>query len=438
MPKDRTTRWLSVVGLATALTLLTAGASGAALRTAAGPNSPKATTTLTVWGWGVAIDGLKLVDQGFARQYPNVEVKYVVRSPTETYRQIQLAISAGSGAPDVSLIEDSHLAQLVKLGALADVTSRVKPYRKLIAPYRWKEATRNGRIYAMPWDSGPVAVFYRRDVFQRARVNPNTINTWTQYYQAALKIKRTTGVPMWPQPTARNDARLFEILLWQQGLGYVNDRGAVILDKNARIRRTLEYMGKFWKNGLALNQEWWTDPWYKSFADGDVATIPEAVWMGTFFKSFIAPKAIGKWGVFRLPAWRRGGSRAANDGGSQLAIFKQSNNKTAAWNYIRYHLGRADTQVQIYAKTDLFPGLQSAYRAPLFREGDPYFGGQKVRQLFVDIAKKIPKAGVYSSDYQQMNSLMQTEIQKYALGRQNAKQTLSNAARAIRQRTRRP
>jgi ABC-type glycerol-3-phosphate transport system substrate-binding protein len=438
MPKHRATRRLFVAGLAAALTLLTAGVGGsAAMRTAAGPDSTKA-TTITIWGWGVAVDGLKLVDEGFRKKYPDIELKYVVRSPTETYRQIQLTISAGSGAPDVSLVEDSHLAQLVKLGALADVTSRVRPYRKLIAPYRWKEATRNGRIHAMPWDSGPVAVFYRRDIFQRAGVNPNRINTWAQYYQAALKIKRTTGVPMWPQPTARNDARVFEILLWQQGLGYVNGKGAVILDKDARIRRTLEFMGKFWKGGLSLNQEWWTNPWYKAFEEGEVATIPEAVWMGTFFKSFIAPKAVGKWGVFRLPAWTPGGSRASNDGGSALAIFNQSDNKAAAWNYIQYHLGRADVQVQIYEKTDLFPGLTTAYRTPLFKTGDPYFGGQRVRELFVDIARKIPKAGVYSSDYQQMNSLMQTEIQKYALGRQTARQALSNAARAIRQRTRRP
>jgi lactose/L-arabinose transport system substrate-binding protein len=437
MPKHRATRRLFVIGLAAALTLLVSAGGSAAMRTAAGPSSTK-DTTLTIWGWGVAIDGLKLVDEGFTKKYPDVDLKYVVRSPTETYRQIQLTISAGSGAPDVSLVEDSHLAQLVKLGALADVTSRVRPYRKLIAPYRWKEATRNGRIHAMPWDSGPVAVFYRRDIFQRAGVNPNRINTWAQYYQAALKIKRTTGVPMWPQPTARNDARVFEILLWQQGLGYVNGKGAVILDKSARIQRTLEFMGKFWKGGLSLNQEWWTDPWYKAFEEGEVATIPEAVWMGTFFKSFIAPKAVGKWGVFRLPAWTPGGSRAANDGGSALAIFNQSDKKAAAWNYIQYHLGRADVQVQIYEKTDLFPGLTTAYRTPLFKTGDPYFGGQRVRELFVDIARKIPQAGVYSSDYQQMNSLMQTEIQKYALGRQSAKQALSNAARAIRQRTRRP
>ncbi len=426
---------LSGAAIVCAIALATVGVSGGAAMhsSAAGPKD----TTLTIWGWGVAIDGLKLVDADFARRNPNIDVKYVVRSPSDTYRNIQLAISAGSGAPDISLVEDSHLAQFVKLGALYDVTSRVKPYVKLVNKYRWKEATRNGRIYAMPWDSGPVAVFYRRDVFKQAGVKPASINTWEQYFQAAKKIKRKTGVPMWPQPTARNDARVFEIMLWQQGLGYVNAKGAVILDKNPQIRKTLEFMGRFWRNGLSANQEWWTDPWYKALADGKVATIPEAVWMGTFFKSFIAPKAIGKWGVFRLPAWKRGGSRAANDGGSTLAIFNQSKNKTAAWQYIQYHLGRADVQAAIYKKTDLFPGLQTTYRTPFFREPDPYFGGQKVRQLFVSIVKKIPTAGVYSSDYQLMNSLMQTEIQKYALGKQSARAALSNAAKAIRQRTHR-
>src|SRR5919198_1076490 len=82
---------------------------------------------LTVWGWDAAIKSLKVVDAGFQQAYPNISVKYVAKPPEDTYRNIQLALSAGSGAPDVSVIEDSHLAQFVKLGGLADLTDLVKP-----------------------------------------------------------------------------------------------------------------------------------------------------------------------------------------------------------------------------------------------------------------------------------------------------------------------
>ena len=390
---------------------------------------------ITIWGWDAALSGLKVVDADFRQAYPNIDVEYLARQTADVYQQIQLAASAGTGFPDVSVIEDSHLAQFASLGILADISDKVQPYIPQFNQYRWQQAMADGKYYAMPWDSGPVAVFYRRDVFEKAGVDPAAIKTWDDYYQAAKTIKAKAGVPMWQQAKAQNDGRLFEMLMWQQGLGYIDQDGTVILDKDPKIQQSLEYIGKFWQEDLAADTQPWTDAWYKEMADGTVATVPGAVWMGTFFKSFIAPDAAGKWGIFKLPAWQAGGVQSANDGGSSLAIFEGSTQKDAAWAYVQFHLGIPAEQVQIYAKTDLFPGLQTTYTDPAFQEGDPYFGGEKARAFFTDVAKEIPTAGVYSTDYQQMNSLLTPEIQKFALGQQSAKDALTNAATAIRDRT---
>jgi len=409
-----------------------------------GSSGPQSTTpsknvsgSLTIWGWSASLDALKLVDADFSAAYPNVSFTYVARPPGDTYRNIQLAIAAGTGAPDVSVIEDSHVTQYVQLGALADITDWVKPYVSKIVPYKWTWITKSGRYYAMPWDPGPVAVFYRRDVFDKAGVDPASIQTWEDFYSAAKTIRQKTGTAMWQQAKARNDGRLFETLLWQQGTGYIDAKGSVILDKDPKVQQTLEYIGRFWKDGLAADQEPWTDPWYKAQSDGGTATVVEAVWMGTFFKSFIAPKAVGKWGVSRLPVWNQGGSQASNDGGSVLAIFDQSKQKEAAWAYVQYHMGRDQAQLQIYQKTDIFPSLKPTFQDSFFQQPDPYFGDQKVRSMFADIAGKIPNAGIYSKDYQQMSDLMTPEIQKFALGQQSAQQALANAARLIREKTRR-
>jgi lactose/L-arabinose transport system substrate-binding protein len=242
---------------------------------------------------------------------------------------------------------------------------------------------------------------------------------------------------MWQQSKARNDGRLFETLLWQQGTGYVDDKGHVILDKDPKVARTLDYINTFWQEGLAADQEPWTNPWYKAQTDGTTATVVDAVWMGTFFKSWIAPKATGKWGVFPLPAWKAGGSQASNDGGSALAIFDSSQQKEAAWAYVQFHLGRPASQLQIYMKTDIFPSLKATYQDPFFKEPDPYFGDQTVRATFAHIAERIPKAGIYSKDYAQMNTLLVPEIQKLALGQQSVQAALSNAAGLIRDKTHR-
>ena len=392
---------------------------------------------LTIWGWDAALNGLKVVDSAFTEAFPNITLEYVPRAVADTYQQLQLAASAGSGGPDISVIEDSHLAQFVELGVLADLTDRVASYVEQVNDYKWLQATSEDRTYAMPWDSGPVAVFYRRDVFEKAGIDPESIATWDDYYETAKAMASAGGAKMLAQAKARNTGRTFEMLLWQRGLGYVDADGAVILDTEPRVQETLEFLGKFWTEDLATDTEEWTDPWYKEMADGTVATIPGAVWMGTFLKSFIAPDAAGQWGVFKLPTWGEEPSQASNDGGSALAMFEASEQKDAAWAYIEFHLGREDQQLEMYKQTDLFPSLETTYTDPFFEEPDPYFADQPVRSLFAEIVAEVPAAGVYSADYQEMNGLLTPEIQRFAAGEQDAPTALKNAADAIRDRTQR-
>ncbi|MGH7483477.1 MAG: extracellular solute-binding protein, partial [Acidimicrobiia bacterium] len=263
---------------------------------------------------------------------------------------------------------------------------------------------------------------------------PSTIKTWEDYYLAGQTIFEATGVPLWQQATALNDARLFETLMWQRGVGYVDADGNVVLDQASETQEILEFMARIWDTGLAADSQPWTEGWYAEMNEGQVATVPGAVWMGTFLKSFIAPDTGGMWGVFPLPTWD-GSARTANDGGSSLAILETSEQKDAAWAYIEFHLGRPEQQVEMYRASDIFPSLETAYDDPFFSEPDPYFDGQEVRSLFAEIVTEIPSAYVYSADYQEMNSLMQTELQKFAIGEQSAEEALANAASAIRERT---
>jgi lactose/L-arabinose transport system substrate-binding protein len=415
---------LSAAAVAFVVALVMATGAGAAHRS----------TTLTIWCWTPTDDALKSADAGFTKAHPDISLNYVQIKPADVYQKLQLGAAAGSGFPDVSCLEDSHLAQFTKLGILADITKQAAPYKKQIQAYKWTQETANGHIYAFPWDAGPMALFYRRSVFKQAHIQPASIHTWNDFYKAGLKLKKL-GIPIWLQSKAQNDARFYEDLLWQQGLGYVNAKGDVVLDKSPKILSTLEFMGKMWHAGLFGDLAEWTDPWYKAINDGKVATLPMAAWMGTFLKSWLAPKTSGDWGVVPLPSWTPHGAQTANDGGSSLAIMKSSSNAAAAWQYVQWHLGRADVQAHTYQQTDLFPSLESAWRSPYMRQPDPYYGGQKDRLLFEQLARKIPVAHVYSSDYEQMDSLMSAELQKYALGKETAQQALKNAANAIRSRT---
>ena len=402
---------------------------------------PSINATIQVWIGGLAQNYYEALDPDFAKAYPNIKVEYTVidyggsADNPGLYQNFQLAVTAGSGLPDVVMLEDSHLGQYVSLDALADLTEKVNPYVPFLPAQKVQDASKDGRIYAMAIDSGPVALFYRRDVFEEAGVDPESLATWEDWLAAAKVIKDKTGVPMWQQAKARNNARTFESLLWQQGLGYVDAAGAVIVDKEPRIQQTLEFVGRTWTDGVAADTEEWTDAWYAAFNDGKVATHPGAVWMATFYKSFIAPDASGKWGVVPLPRWTADGADTANDGGSSFAIPAASQNQEAAWAWIQFYTGRPESVMTWYKASDIFPSLTAAYDDPYFTEPDAYFGDQEVRQFFADLTERVPPATVYSSDYAVMNTAVAAAIQRYAMGEVSAQEALAAAAQEIRDKT---
>jgi len=400
---------------------------------------------LTVWCWEAAWED-SIVASGmldaFKAEYPNVEIETVIYSAPDVYQKLPLALQAGVGGPDIACVESSNLAQFVSLGGLADLTERVQPYKDKMNSYKWADTELEGSIYAMPWDSGPVVTYYRRDVFEAAGLpsDPDSVSaalaTWDDYFNVCKTIKEKTGSDCFSNNKANNSARLYEMVLWQQGLGYYNDKGEVTVDSPENIA-TLEVLKKFWDANLVSDQLEWTDGWYAEMAalDKPVATLVEAAWMGVFLKSWIAPGTEGKWGVALMPAFKESQVRTSNDGGSNLVILEQSQNKETAWALVEFLVGRPESQIALFKTSDFFPSLETTYTDPVFNETDPFFADQAVRKTYVETVKIIPVGYVYGPYYREMHGFVQTAIQKVATGQMSVEEALKEAADSIRAQT---
>ncbi|MGE5643307.1 MAG: ABC transporter substrate-binding protein [Byssovorax cruenta] len=414
--------------------------------TEAPTSATKPSGKVTIWMWKAAHDTLTnsgVLDK-FAKEYPDVQVEVVEYAPADVYQKLPLALQAGTGAPDISLVENSHLAQIVSLGGLTDMTQWVTPYIDKMNAYKWEDAKLDDKYYAMPWDSGPVVMYYRRDVFEAAGLpsDPDSVSkavaTWDDYFNVCKTIKEKTGSACFSNNKANNYGRLYEMMLWQQGLGYYNDQGQVTVDSPENVA-TLEMLKKFWDADLTSDQLEWTDGWYAELAADTtakpIATLVEAAWMGAFLKGWIAPGTEGKWGVALMPAMKEGEVRGANDGGSAFVIPEQSQNKEAAWALTEFLFGRVDNQVAMFKSSDFFPSLEAAYADPVFSEPDPFFADQAVRPMYVDVVKEVPIAHVYGPYYPEMNGFVATAIQKVATGEMSPADALKEAADAIRAQT---
>src|SRR5258708_7068559 len=167
---------------------------------------------ITVWMWKSNWDNLtnsKILDD-FAKEYPDIKVNRVDIAANDVYQKLPLAISAGTGAPDVSLIEDSALGRFVALGGLMDLTEQTKPYKDQIVAYKWDQVTKDGKVYGMPWDFGPVVTYYRRDIFKAAGLSDDpaevskAVATWDKYLATCHTILDKTSKVCFPLSKANN------------------------------------------------------------------------------------------------------------------------------------------------------------------------------------------------------------------------------------------
>jgi lactose/L-arabinose transport system substrate-binding protein len=170
--------------------------------------------------------------------------------------------------------------------------------------------------------------------------------------------------------------------------------------------------------------------------NGDtIATYPCAVWLGGTIKDTTGTygKDKAQWGVFNLPALERGGLRTSNLGGSVLVIPDQCPSKEAAWAFVEYALCTREGQVAQYANYDLFPAYLPALDDPFFQQGDPFYGGQKVRALFAAAVNGIPVLH-RTPDWVEGNRYVEQKFTLWAAGGMDTGQMLRDLSVKMRRR----
>ncbi|MDT8305676.1 MAG: sugar ABC transporter substrate-binding protein [Anaerolineae bacterium] len=380
----------------------------------------------------------------FQAQYPDVTIEWVNYPPDEVANQLQVAIQGGTGAPDLAVTEHRSIPRLVELGGLVDLTSQLEPYMANLNAAALDSGSKDGEYYSVPWDVGPVMTFYRRDIFEAAGLASapeevsELIGTWDEFLDVCIQIKEETGANCFALNKANNYGDVYFNMLWQQGLGFVDDEGNIAVDSPKHVA-TLETLAQFWEADVVSDELEWNDGWYAELnasldapAVTPVATVTIGSWMGNFLEDWVAADQAGNWGVVPMPAMEAGGVRAANQGGSAFIIPEQSTNKEAAWVFAEFMVLNADNHLAIYEYSDYFPALETVYDAPLFSEPQSYFGDQVGRETVAAVAPQVPEANIYVAENATITGALQTAIQKVGTGAADPAAALEEAAETAR------
>jgi cellobiose transport system substrate-binding protein len=267
-------------------------------------------------------------------------------------------------------------------------------------PWKWRLGiTPENRMIAFPMDTGPTALFYRYDVFQKAgvEIEPDDVAAaapdWDTYIQLGKKIKQ--AVP--GSVITDNISGVYQSALAQQTKRYMTKEGQYIGDQD-HVRQVWELAVRIVKEGLSANAQSGTTDVNAVVTNGKLVAYNSAVWWAQLGPKNAAPDTKGKWRVCPAP----GG--AGNRGGSFLAITKYCKDPEAAFKFITW-LESAKNQAEAFLDPVLFPSTPASYTDERMTAPDPFFGGQRIVDVFAASAKKYP--GAYFSPF---DTMIQTPI----------------------------
>jgi multiple sugar transport system substrate-binding protein len=372
MVRSRLTR---IVGMALVMIMVCALSGGAFAA-----DKPKG--DILVWGWPTHDKGYEAIIKGFNAIYPDIHVKWeMLPNAAET---LSTALAAGSGLPDVTAIEINNIDRFVLQGGFEDL---LKPpynagkYKEDFVAYQWAQAsTPDGKLLAMPWDIGPASMFYRRDVLEKAGLasDPESVakmlSTWKDYIEVGQKVAKPDQNIFWTD----NASEIPYIYFAHKN--FFDEKYNIAIN-NPKTLEVLQYAKQIRDLKLDAKSTLWTEEWYATMRNGEAATIISGCWFGSFLKNVVDPDGAGRWGVIPIPQ-----DPQQNWGGSFLAIPEKAANKEAAWAFVEYVTATVEGQNGIFKSVDYYPAYKPAWKDPVYQEGDPFFGGQKTRELWMNIA----------------------------------------------------
>ena len=346
-------------------------------------------TTLTFWTW---VPDIAQEVALFEKKYPAVKVKVVnAGQGGPEYTKLRTVLQAGTGAPDVAQIEFQYIPTFTITDSLLDL----RPYgaaalKDKFVDWTWAQVSGpNGEVWAIPQDTGPLGMLYRKDIFDQYGIQVPT--TWDEFAAAARKL-HAANPEVYLTNFAASQPAAWHGLVWQAGgKPYVKSgKSTIAIHVNdATSKKLAAYWGGLAKEGVVGVEPDFTDPWFAALNRGKYATWLTAAW-GPVFLSGSAKSTSGKWRAAPLPQWDASTPQSGNWGGSTSAVIKSTKNPIAAAVFAQFLNTDPDSTKMFATKQFLFPATKALLADPAYVGDTPaFYGGQKVNEVFAGISSTV-------------------------------------------------
>jgi sn-glycerol 3-phosphate transport system substrate-binding protein len=296
----------------------------------------------------------------------------------------------------------------------------------------------DGRMMSMPFNSSTAVVFYNKDAFRRAGLNPDQFpDTWEGVERAARALKAagvacpmTTAWPTWVQVEQFSAIHNIPLATQGNGMGGLN---AELRIANPTLTRHFTNLVNWQREGLFRygGRDGAGDALFPS---GECAII----FASSGLRARIQREAQFQWGVGMLPVYQ--GTTAINSiiGGASFWVMNRGPNAPRSADELRgiaaffAYIATPEVAAKWHTDTGFLPVTRAAFervRASGFYNQPANAGADiPIQQMLRGGGQMTENSmGIRLGGFVEIRTIMQEELERAFQGQQTAEQALINA-----------
>lgn len=286
--------------------------------------------------------------------------------------------------PPVDQVGFLPLNDLLERDGLLDQVVRAR-----FAPW-----TKDGVIFGVPHDLHPVGITYRKDLFDQAGIDLAAAKTWAEFHEMCLafvRYWREQGYPhRWALELPSSSGDYLTLMLLQRGINILDDRNNVYLD-DPRVAETIAFYAQLVAGPKRVAGD--ATPgghlWTQDIVRGDLCATITPDWRVGYLRT-LAPALSGKVRLMPLPRFEPTDAPTSTWGGTMIAIARRAADTEAAWDLLKFLYFSNEGLRARQRETMILPPMRAHWADPAYHQDDPFFGGQKANELFIELADQIP------------------------------------------------
>ncbi len=364
------------------------------------PVSPGAALSgsLTVWAMGNEGVKLKVLADAFVAANPGVTVNVTPVDWGQAVAKLQTAI-AGHQTPDVSQMGTDMMGQFAATLALEPVPANFAS--DTFFEGAWNTNVVDGTVFGVPWYVETRLLYYRTDIAEKAGIAAPPA-TWDDL-TAMAKAMQAKGGAKWGLSLGTKNWQEYLPFLWSNGGDVMDAEGKFQLNSPQAVE-ALTFYNSFFKDGLSPTSVPEGFDITPAFVAGTHPMFFSGPWHLALIKEAGGAGFETQWTIAPMP---KKASATSFVGGSNLVVYKDSENKDLAWAFVQYLTDPA-TQITWYGEVGDLPAVQAAW-------DDPALTGDEYVALF-GLQLEDTKAQPAISTWSEMGTALNSVLEKMTAG----------------------